>query len=56
MKDFTEVIFDDFTKVIFQAFVVVSIGLLGFMALSIYNMHVIDQQSALIRQLQTSCH
>lgn len=43
-------------RILFEAFVVVSVGLLGFMALSIYNMRVIDQQRVQIRGLLKTCH
>lgn len=43
-------------RILFEWSVVVTIGLLGFMALSIYNMRVIDQQRVQIRGLLKSCH
>lgn len=43
-------------RFLFEWSVVVTIGLLGFMALSIYNMRVIDQQRTEIRRLLKTCH
>lgn len=38
-------------RMLFKAVIVLSIGLLGYMVLSIYNIRVIDQQRDLIKQL-----
>lgn len=37
------------TKMLFETVVVLAIGLIAFMILSAYNMHVIDQQAEVIK-------
>jgi Tfp pilus assembly protein PilV len=43
-----------FERILFEAVMVLSIGVLALIGLSVYNMHVIDQQRDLIRQMQSN--